>query len=208
MGFKAKTKGGEGDWPQAPVGNHRAVCNVMVNLGHHYEEFKAKKPGDKDQAGWKEKVYLCFELLDEMQDDGSPWVVGKMYTLSLNERAALSSVYQSLVGPVPEDEEADITPILGKACMVEIGPSSNPKYTELKKVSGPLAQDRKKAPKSVRPALLVDIDEQLAEEWLPRIYGQTVQQVMADSREHAGAKAPQGKANGNGAPAPAGAAAV
>lgn len=201
MGFKAKTKGGDGEaFPQAPEGNHRAVLVGLINLGHHFEEYKAQKPGEKDKSSWKEKVYLLFELLDEMNGE-TPWLVGKMYTLHLGERAALHDVYKAVVGPVPKEDEPEIIPMLGNACMVQISPSKNPKYTELANVSSAYGPDRKNPPRPQRTPFLCDIHEELIDNDLPYIYGQSISAVMAQSRERSGAKAPQGKAaqvNGGG----------
>lgn len=70
-----------GDFKPAPAGTHRAVCVSVVDLGSHMEQFQGQP------AKMKRKVRVSWELSDEPMDNGKPFIVGKKYTLSSNEKA-------------------------------------------------------------------------------------------------------------------------
>ncbi len=189
-------KGTSGEeFEKVPEGNHRAVCVAVVDLGEQYTMFKARNDKEQDREGWTPQVYLVFELLDEKREkDGLPHCIGMVYAAFLSDRANLHGVYGSLMGSVPADvEDADLPGLAGKACMVEVkwvpGKKDPSKlYDKLTKVAGPIAQDRKKPPRSISPPVVFDIDdgEEFTTEWLPRIYGKTVQDVIKASKQRSG----------------------
>ena len=80
--------GGGGDFKRAPSGSHIAVCNMVADCG--------MQPGSAQFPAPKRKVYLRFEIPDERveyEKDGrkmeGPLTIGKFYTASMNEKAAL-----------------------------------------------------------------------------------------------------------------------
>jgi len=95
---------GSGDFELLESGLHQAVCSHVVPLGMHESPW-----------GEKEKVALCFELADIMHD-GRPFMLSKMYTASLNEKANLRKDLESWRGRKFTEEEIkgfDIEALLG-----------------------------------------------------------------------------------------------
>ena len=66
-----------GGWENPTAGLHQAVCIDVIDLGTQ-----------PTQWGDKEKLKLMFQL-EETKEDGSPLTIGRNYTRSLHEKAAL-----------------------------------------------------------------------------------------------------------------------
>jgi len=108
MSFKMSASAG-GDFSPAPEGTHRGVCVQVVDLGTQDTNF-----GDKRQ------IRLAFEI-DERMEDERPFLIGKTYTLSLNEKANLRRDLESWRGTkLHEGEAFDLSTIAGKPCMVSV----------------------------------------------------------------------------------------
>jgi hypothetical protein len=99
----------------APVGPHSAVCIDVVDLGMVAGEWKGKpKTSHKCRLVW---------LIDELRDDGKPFLVSKQYTASLGERANLRKDLESWRGrPFTKDEADgfDVERLLSVNCLVNI----------------------------------------------------------------------------------------
>ena len=125
MAIMATDTGGGGDFSPMPSGNHVAVCNMVVDLG--LQLVRSQMYGDKK----KHQVYIRWETPDETiewQDrDGNmqagPRIIGRTFTVSLHENAALTGILESWRGrPFTEEEKQgfDITKLLGVPCMVNV----------------------------------------------------------------------------------------
>jgi hypothetical protein len=68
----------------------------------------------------KAQVYIAFEISGPTRDDGQPFVLGKRYTASLFEKAALFEVVDSLLGKVPAVKEFNPGDLLGKCGLVKV----------------------------------------------------------------------------------------
>lgn len=109
MAFTRRTTAGGGDFAPVPEGTHRAVCIQIVDMGTQPTNF-----GDKRQ------VRIAWEV-DELMEDGRPFLASKLYTLSLHEKATLRKDLESWRGAkYGEDEEVDIAAGAGKTCMLSI----------------------------------------------------------------------------------------
>jgi len=111
---------GEGDFILAPEGTHVAVCIGVVDLGSHRSEYMGK-------PRTRRLVRVTWELPDEMlTGDGGearPMMVGKLYTLSLGEKAVLRHDLESWRGRAftpAELDGFDIAKLAGVACLVTI----------------------------------------------------------------------------------------
>jgi len=96
-----------------PMGNHRAVCIGVYDLG--------TQPGGQFKP--KRKVRIVWELCDELMADGRPFVAGKDYTNSLHEEATLRKHLESWRGRKFTSDEVkgfDIAKLLGVNCFLNV----------------------------------------------------------------------------------------
>ena len=109
-------KKSEANFELVPPGTHIARCYQVVDLGTQKTVWKGE---EKKQH----KIFLGFELPDELMSDGRPFAVGNRYTLSLSEKANLRGVLEAWRGQPFTEEEAngfDIEKLLGVPCMVNV----------------------------------------------------------------------------------------
>jgi hypothetical protein len=112
MALTAKNSG-SGTRVLAPEGVHRAACISVLDIGTQ----SGGKWGDKY------KILFTWELVDELMDDGRPFVVSQRYTLSLSDKSLLRPMLQSWRGRAftqKELEAFDVFNVLGKPCQVQI----------------------------------------------------------------------------------------
>lgn len=104
-----------GTFTPAPAGVHQAVCVDVVDLGIVEVTWQGKS---KQQH----KVNVAWQI-DELRDDGKPYLVFKRYTLSLSEKATLRKDLESWRGKkFTRDEEMgfDVESVLGANCLLNI----------------------------------------------------------------------------------------
>ena len=121
MGLMAQATGGGSERELIPAGLQRAVCVSVADLGSHMDEKWGKL---------KRLVRLTFELADVRDDfevDGEtknlPRLIGKNYTLSLHEKAALRKDLQAWRNKPFTAEELngfDISKLVAVPCMVNV----------------------------------------------------------------------------------------
>lgn len=80
-------------YPLPPEGLHKAVCVDVVDLGELDTKF-----------GSKHKLSIIFELEDE-DEEGRRFIVGKRYTWSLNEKSNLRKDLERWLGKKYRSEE-------------------------------------------------------------------------------------------------------
>jgi hypothetical protein len=113
---KASENGG---FEKAPAGNHLAVCYEVIDLGTQEVEYQNEKKRQR-------KIWLSWELPNELMDDGRPYVIGKRYTLSSFERAKLRTDLESWRGCKFQDEDFgpegkfDIKNVIGVGCFLNV----------------------------------------------------------------------------------------
>ena len=121
-----KVKGNDGgDFQQAPVGTHIAICDRIIDLGTQEKNFN----GD---ISYKHEVMIEWELPNELMEEGQkagqPFVVSKFYTFSINEKANLRHDLVSWRGRDFTKGELDgfeLANILGKPCTITISENEN-----------------------------------------------------------------------------------
>ena len=110
MGFKMKASNTGGDFEPAPEGTHNGVCTRLVDLGTEAHP----------QYGERRRVQVGFEI-DELRDDGQPFLISKFMTLSMHEKASLRKFLEGWRGKAySDDEDVDITAIIGRPGLVSI----------------------------------------------------------------------------------------
>ena len=110
-----------GTFTPIEAGTYVARCYSMIYMGTIPEEFQGQK---KDMK----KVRITWELPTELkvfkaEKGEQPQVIGKDFTLSMNEKGTLRKMLQSWRGKAFTEDEAknfDITKLLGKPCMLSI----------------------------------------------------------------------------------------
>lgn len=94
-----------------PAGTYPATCVQVIELGF--------QPGFQNGPP-KAQAYIAFEVSGPVRDDGQLFTLGKRYTASLFEKAALYEVVDSLLGDVPELEDFNPSDLLGKSGLVKV----------------------------------------------------------------------------------------
>lgn len=124
MSFMVKDTGGGGDFTPIPEGTHAAICNMVVDMGMQETTYLGA-------ASVKHQCYIRWELPHErMQwkdpdgvDREGPMVIGKTYTVSLNEKANLRKDLEAWRGKRFTEEELngfDLFQLLGVGCQVTV----------------------------------------------------------------------------------------
>jgi len=184
MGIRnMKPANNDGDFEVAPAGTHAAVCVAVIELGLQEEEYQGEK---KKQ----QKVMIVFQLVDEQSKTGKPICVGRDFTASLAAKANLSKFLTGWRGkPFVEDEEFDMTKLVGRCCLVSIShkksADGSKTYAKLDSVAQPMKGQTINKP--TVDTFFWEIDgESLppTHEWLPRIYGIKVEDVISICDEY------------------------
>jgi hypothetical protein len=104
------------EFEQPPEGPTVGRCVRIIDLGTQDETYQGKaKKQRKTMIGW--------ELPARLMEDGRPFLISKIYTASLNERATLRSDLENWRGKDLSEEEAanfDERRLLGKVCLLGI----------------------------------------------------------------------------------------
>lgn len=114
---------GKGDFKQPPEDTHVAICIRLIDLGTQEEEYQGK-------VTRKEQLMVGWELPNALMDDGRPFMVSRIYTKSLNEKANLRSDLENWRGRDFTEEELkgfDERKLLGKACLLQVKHNKNGK---------------------------------------------------------------------------------
>lgn len=119
------TDTGGGDFKPVPPGNHVGICSMVVGLGK--QQIQSAMFGNSV----KQQIYVAWELPHELitwtDKDGNertgPMRIGRTYTMSLHENAALRHDLESWRGrPFTEEERKgfDINKLAGAPAMVNV----------------------------------------------------------------------------------------
>jgi hypothetical protein len=183
MGFKVKANnsGGDGNFELPPAGSQAAVLVGLIELGHHENDYQGQS------KGFQPRVFLVWELA-EKKSDGSPFVVGRDYTQSLGKKANLRSIVEKWRGKtLGDDEEYDLTKLIGKPCLLSLVHKQSQNNNTYAKIDGVGALPKGMAPpKATLTPVTWEIGpdkEPPAEDWLPFVYGEPVKTVIERSRE-------------------------
>lgn len=188
MGLIATDSGGKAFTP-VPAGTHLAVCAQVIDLGHQESTFYQKV---------QHKVLLGWELPDEKDEKGTPFLIWKRYTLSLNEKATLRHHLEAWRGRKFTEDELkgfDLKNVLGKPCMICVvhNKEDNKTYAD---VSSVMALPKGTVvPETTHPKVHFSLDEW--DQGTFDAFSPGLKKVIDSSEER--------KKKANAAPAPAGA---
>lgn len=143
----AKDSGG-GDFTPCPAGTHFAICNMVIDLGWQVNNFEGKETTQR-------KVFLRWEIPDELMESGQPFTIGRQYTLSLSSKSTLRKVLEAWRGKAFTKEELagfDIVNLAGKCCQLQVIHTEGDKvYANVSAVMG-LGKGDKERAKDIKPA--------------------------------------------------------
>lgn len=140
MSITAKSEGTGRAYEPVPAGTYIARCISMVHIGTIMDSYQGEsKLMNKVRVTWElptEQKVFSEELGEQ------PYVLGKEFNLSLNEKATLRKFLESWRGKPFTDQEAkafDITVLLDKPCMLNVihktSKASGKTYAEIASVS-------------------------------------------------------------------------
>lgn len=186
---KAVASAGQSEIP--PSGSHPAVLVALIDLGTRTEQYQQQ--AEKDVR----KVLLAWELVSEKKSGSTMnHVVGRDYTLSMNEKAALREMVRRWRGSdLKEGEDFDLMKLMGRPCLLTIVHKASGTGRTYAKVDGiaPMPKGMT-APKAQRTPIAwsvaeADLDEGIPSEdgdtdWLPFLYGRPVHEVIKESKEY------------------------
>lgn len=107
--------GSSGNFKPCPVGVHQAVCCDVVDMGLLEVSWNG-------QTKKQHKVRLVWQV-DEMMDDGKPFLIQTRYTASLHEKARLRKDLESWRGKAFTESELasfDLEVLLGVNCLLNV----------------------------------------------------------------------------------------
>lgn len=144
------------DFLPPPPGTHVAVCYRFIDLGTQETEFQGQKKHQR-------KVMLGWEL-DEMMEDGKPFMVSQRYTWSMSEKANLRADLESWRGVAFKESDFgpggfDIRRVIGAPCMLTIvhAEKNGKTYANIRAIGKlPKGMD---VPKGVNPQVYFSLDE-------------------------------------------------
>ena len=179
-----KTSNSGGDFEKAPEGMHVARCFKVVDCGTHFDEkwHKAKR------LGW-----LYFELPNALMsenDNGErrPFIIGKRYTLSHNEKAILRLDLESWygkkfnTGDLNKAGGFDLEKLVGRPAMINVVHSDDGNYANIMSIN-PLPQGTE-CPPQVNASFTFAIDEVNTPKF--QTFSEKMQAFIKESRECAG----------------------
>ena len=191
--FKGKTTASGEDYPQTPPGNWAGVCICLIDLGTHWESFQGG-PQKKQR-----KVLLVWEIEAEADGKDERYCVGRDYNIGMNEKGEVSYGEKSNIRKMLEGwkgrayglgEEIDLSAVLGKNCLVNIAEKKTSAGKDITFVNAisPLPKGMK-AIKASKPQIVYSADSDALvpeEDWLPRVFGELVKDILERCLEHKG----------------------
>jgi hypothetical protein len=181
---EAKPEGTGGSYECCPADNYPGAIVGLFDVGTHAETFNGET---KDSH----KVIFVYEL-SETQANGKPFILAEKYTLSLNSKAKMKKVLEALHGrTIAEGEKISLRQLAGMACMVNVGNTETVKDGKPRKYHNILGIS--KLPKGMPPfkptlepvlwSVKQDEPFPISLDWLPLIYGQTIEDIAKNSKE-------------------------
>ena len=197
MAIIAKETGGR-EFTPIPAGPHLAICTMVADIG--MQEGFSGKP--------QRKVYIRFEVPDErveFERDGTkvegPAIIGKMYTLSLSEKANLRRDLENWRGKTFTADELkgfDISKLLGKPCQLAVthDQKDGKTYANINGIMG-LSKDQRARAQTLSPEnpiveYSVESHDPETFELLPKWIREKIEQRITESAvrtEHAASSA-------------------
>jgi hypothetical protein len=175
---KAKASTGDGEYTPAPSGNHVAVCIAFIDLGT-----QRRKKYQSEAYEETEMIFLCWELTDVA---GRP-VVGRDFRASLHTKSHLRQWVKNWRGKdLGEEEEFDLTKLVGKKCVltIEHKRSGDRTFATVSNLMAPIKGLAVPDPERT-PYCWTRMDGTpfRGPDWLPWLYGKSIEEWVADCLE-------------------------
>lgn len=173
------------EYDQPPAGNHPAVMVAMVDLGTQVQDFKGEVKRSR-------RAMCVWELVTE-RDTNYPaeernFVVGIDLTLSNHEKSKFRQWAEARTGKkMPADYEHDFSQELGKPCLLNVthNAAGYPKVNGMSAVPKGMT-----VPKAKLGPFLWSLDDLPTDDgepdlpdWMPRLYGKRLADVIAECVE-------------------------
>lgn len=173
MGIKVSEGSGSGNFEKAPEGTHIARCVQVIDLGTQYSEHYGKSA---------HKMLFGFELLNEADSEGKPFMVFMRRTASLHKRASLRSDLESWrAKPFTEEElkSFDLSKVLGAPAYISVVQSSDGKWMNISSIMAP--PKGSEIPKAKSELVLFDLDD--VDMNIFNSFGEKLQETIRKSEE-------------------------
>jgi hypothetical protein len=185
MSWKQKTTSGKDFGELPPAGSHAAVLIGLIDLGTQSESFQG------GPVEWRRKVMLVWELTDQKMSgtEDRNHVIANRYTFSLSTKATLRKLLENWRGKqFGNDEEVDISVVLGKPCLLNVTHSQSGDRTYANVAGVQPVPKNYPVPPPQREHVSWEVGDDLADlpDWLPYLYGEPVADVVKRSKELSG----------------------
>lgn len=189
-----------GDFEPCPPGNHAGNIVGLFDVGVHEEEYKGKKKENR-------KLVVAFEV-QTAKKDGNHQFLAKQYTWSMGDSSNWYKLIVALTARhFSEGEKFPLKSVLGMPCMIlvtnekKVVDGKEKTYVQIESITK--YPEAFPPPTNYRPPITWSVREGTPlpdVSWVPKIYGDSIEEMVATSKGIAGGSAP---AEANGAPAPA-----
>ena len=98
------------------AGTHVGRCCGVIQLGTITDNFKGEEVT-------RNRIFISFEVPNELQENGKPYTIGQEFTLSMNSKGNLLPFIESMLGkklPKEETKEFDVFSLLSKTAMLNV----------------------------------------------------------------------------------------
>ena len=184
--FKTSANNSEGAFELPPEGTHAAVLVALIDLGTTESTFN-------NETRDRHKLLFVWQLPNELDSNGDPFMVAQDSTWSLHKMAGLRRITEKwLQRPMSDSEEYDLGLMLGQPAQINLieGVSGNgKKFMEVASVK-PHPQPQKVGKPTVEPfafhlgVLGSTKDELGIPDWVPPLYGKKVSDEIRRSKEY------------------------
>ena len=117
MQLTAPTPSEKSKFSPCPAGSYAAVCTQVIDLGTSQTNFLDEHTG---QPKFAHSVRFTFEV-NEMMQDGRPFVVSQELTLSMHEKAKMRQFLSNWRGKdFGPGESVNLKDLIGKGCSLSI----------------------------------------------------------------------------------------
>lgn len=182
------TKGGDGTFEVCPVGNHPSVIVGVIDVGTHMSDYMEGENKPQRQAF----VVIQIDNSDPetARKDGRPFAFLRRIALQqrYGPKAAARTLLQKALGrELAEGEPMVIKEMLGRNIMSDIVHTSkgDKTYDKLKDITSYPKKTARVEP--AVPVFLCRFDDPVPSlDWLPRWFGQTIEDYRKQSHELAG----------------------
>lgn len=184
----------QADYDAPPAGSHSACLIGLIDLGTHTETYQGNAPKDV------RKIYWLWEFDHTAEGKEGRAVIGREYSVTFGSKSGMRQMIENWrAKKFGENEEYDITKLLGKPCLLTITHDvKNEKvYAKLNNI-GPLPKGMI-ALKPSRPLIKFDLDSGEAfpdADYLPWTFGQKLSDKFSACQEKNGGIKPQSTKNG------------